>query len=116
MQLQVVHNVLPEPLQALEQANDRLGGSQHCQEQGYVQQQQQQPLQQQQQQRPGWHACSTAEAMARMTASRPTAASATAPTLGGILTSSRRGSTMSPGRSTVSSFVRNACARTPFKP
>ena len=51
-----------------------------------------------------------------MTASRPTAASATAPTLGGMLTSSRRGSTMSPGRSTVSSFVRNACARTPFKP
>ena len=53
--------------------------------------------------------CSTAEATARMTASRPTAASATAVTAGGMLMSRRRGSTMRPGRSTVSSLVRKAC-------
>ena len=46
-----------------------------------------------------------------MTASRPTAASATDVRLGGMFTSSRLGSTMRPGRSTVSSFVRNACTR-----
>ena len=44
-----------------------------------------------------------------MTASRPTAASATDVSPGGMLISSRLGSTIRPGRSTVSSRVRNAC-------
>lgn len=44
-----------------------------------------------------------------MTASRPTAASATAVTAGGMLISSRLGSTISPGRSTVKNLVRKAC-------
>lgn len=46
-----------------------------------------------------------------MTASRPTAASATDVSPGGMLISRRLGSTISPGRSTVSSRVRNACVR-----
>ncbi len=53
-------------------------------------------------------ACNTAEATALMTASRPTAASATAVMAGGMLISRRRGSTMRPGRSTVKSLRRNA--------
>mmetsp|Transcript_731 Transcript_731/g.2187 ORF Transcript_731/g.2187 Transcript_731/m.2187 type:complete len:202 (-) Transcript_731:962-1567(-) len=53
--------------------------------------------------------CSTADATARITASRPTAASATEVKPGGMLISSRLGSTIIPGRSTVSRRVRNAC-------
>ena len=53
----------------------------------------------------------TAEATARITASCPTAASATAVTAGGMLISSRLGSTMRPGRSTVSNLDRKGCAK-----
>lgn len=53
--------------------------------------------------RQGSRTCSTALATARMMVSRPTAASAMLVTLGGILISSRCGSTIRPGRSTVSS-------------
>ena len=54
-------------------------------------------------------ACRTALATARMTTSRPTAASATAVNAGGMLISRRFGSTMRRGKSTVSRCVRNAC-------
>ena len=52
-------------------------------------------------------ACRTAVATARMTASRPMAASATAVTAGGMANSSRFGNVISVGKSTVNSLVRN---------
>ena len=55
------------------------------------------------------HTWRTALATARMTASWPTAASATAVTAGGIWISRRLGSTMRLGRSTVSSFDKKGC-------
>mmetsp|Transcript_8530 Transcript_8530/g.20480 ORF Transcript_8530/g.20480 Transcript_8530/m.20480 type:complete len:296 (+) Transcript_8530:1210-2097(+) len=54
-------------------------------------------------------AWSTAEATACMMASRPTAASATAVTAGGITISRRSGSTIMPGSSSVSSLARTFC-------
>lgn len=55
--------------------------------------------------------CSTALATALMMVSRPTAASATVVMAGGMLISRRRGSTMRPGRSSVSSLRRKFCRR-----
>ena len=56
-------------------------------------------------------ACNTALATALMTTSCPTAASATEVMAGGMLISSRLGSTIRLGRSTVSSFVKKACRK-----
>jgi hypothetical protein len=53
--------------------------------------------------------CSTALATARMMVSRPTAASAMLVTLGGTDISSRSGSTIMAGRSTVSSWLSRFC-------